>query len=95
MQSLVATLAVVAGLVLVVVLCALWMRNRPISRRSRGAIIAGAMLLGWGGVYTGRQQDMVQESKDEANRKKDAQSGDSPNPEHAGGGFFHAPSDVE
>jgi len=70
--------AALAGLVLAVWVCAVLLRNKRFSRRYGGAMMAGAMLLGLGNVFTGGQQEMVQESKDEAKRKKDAQSGDPP-----------------
>lgn len=54
------------------------MRNGYISRSHRGTMIAGAMLLGIGHAFMGARQETVLESKDETNRKKDAQSGEPP-----------------
>lgn len=80
MNVLVDVLAALAGIAVALAGCVFLIRHGYISRRHSGAVVAGAMLLGLGYIFAGARQETVQESKDEANRKKDAQSGDPPDP---------------
>ena len=69
-------LTILAVLVAAVGLCTILARATWFKRRYGGVIAAGALLAGLGHVYAGNQHDMVQTSKDETKRKKEAHSGD-------------------
>jgi hypothetical protein len=73
-------LAIAAGVAAATMLSLALMRRRRPSRRSSGLVVASAMFLGIGHVFGGVQEDMLQASKDETNRKKPSKPGDPPNP---------------
>jgi hypothetical protein len=74
-------LAVFGGIAFALVLGMALMRKARLSPRSSGLLFGTAMLIGLGNVFGGGKPEIVQESKDDANRKKDAQSGDPKTPD--------------
>jgi heme/copper-type cytochrome/quinol oxidase subunit 3 len=55
------------------------MRSMRRSKRGAGLVVASALFLSFG-FLGGRQQEWVEESRDETKRKKDDRSGDPPVP---------------